>query len=149
MVCLALTFSSYDLALPQTLVILILKSLFHLFCRELLSYTDVNKPLAETDWDIIAKSPAATLGKGFNGMSKASKFGSDIQLPVGSAETKSDLEENVQTQESVGASEAEETHMALKMSFTLPASCYATMAIRELLKISSSVAFHKALSILG
>ncbi|XP_076896705.1 multisubstrate pseudouridine synthase 7-like [Bidens hawaiensis] len=36
--------------------------------------------------------------------------------------------------------------LALKLSFTLAASCYATMAIRELLKTSTSVAFHKALN---
>ncbi|KAG6647238.1 hypothetical protein CIPAW_07G064900 [Carya illinoinensis] len=36
--------------------------------------------------------------------------------------------------------------MALKLSFTLPSSCYATMAIRELLKTSTSVAFHKTLN---
>ncbi|CAH1427925.1 unnamed protein product [Lactuca virosa] len=36
--------------------------------------------------------------------------------------------------------------LALKLSFTLPASCYATMAIRELLKTSTSTAFHKTLN---
>ncbi|KAK1439398.1 hypothetical protein QVD17_05216 [Tagetes erecta] len=45
--------------------------------------------------------------------------------------------------------EEEETlgeQLALKLSFTLAASCYATMAIRELLKTSTSVAFHKTLN---
>lgn len=35
---------------------------------------------------------------------------------------------------------------AAQLSFTLPASCYATMALRELMKISTSVAFHKTLN---
>ncbi|KAL7600373.1 hypothetical protein Lser_V15G22246 [Lactuca serriola] len=39
-----------------------------------------------------------------------------------------------------------EDQLALKLSFTLPASCYATMAIRELLKTSTSTAFHKTLN---
>lgn len=41
--------------------------------------------------------------------------------------------------ESLGGTNPQGTQMALKLSFTLPASCYATMAIRELLKTSTSV----------
>eukprot|EP00271_Cylindrocystis_brebissonii_P012901 TRINITY_DN32409_c0_g1_i1.p1 TRINITY_DN32409_c0_g1~~TRINITY_DN32409_c0_g1_i1.p1 ORF type:complete len:1158 (+),score=223.73 TRINITY_DN32409_c0_g1_i1:246-3719(+) len=38
-------------------------------------------------------------------------------------------------------------YTALVLELTLPSSCYATMAIRELLKISSAVAFHKTLHV--
>lgn len=38
-----------------------------------------------------------------------------------------------------GSAGTQESHKALRLGFTLPASCYATMAIRELLKTSTSV----------
>lgn len=48
------------------------------------------------------------------------------------------------TEDSKNKVENEQT--AFQLSFTLPASCYATMALRELMKISTSVAFHKSLN---
>lgn len=97
-------------------------------CRELLTYTDSNKPLAETDLDRI------TMEK------PVDKVGSAEETE--SMKTDSNQPESCETD----LKDAEQTQLALKMALTLPSSCYATMAIRELLKTSTSVstqtAFH-------
>ncbi|KAL7157781.1 hypothetical protein ABFS83_02G099900 [Erythranthe nasuta] len=123
---------------------------------ELLKYTDANIPLAETDIDIIAKSGTSTSVRDSNDeeqiklqngcSSKSENLDDKIEQLVGSEETESVREEDIHIEESRGAPKAQESQMALKLSFTLPSSCYATMAIRELLKTSTSVAFHKALN---
>uniref|UniRef100_A0A0D3B9P7 TRUD domain-containing protein n=2 Tax=Brassica oleracea var. oleracea TaxID=109376 RepID=A0A0D3B9P7_BRAOL len=91
---------------------------------ELLTYTDSNKPLAETDLDKI------TMEK-IESAEETEPMKTDSNQPE-SCET--DLKD------------AEQTQRALKMALTLPSSCYATMAIRELLKTSTSVAYHKTLN---
>jgi tRNA pseudouridine13 synthase len=50
------------------------------------------------------------------------------------------VENDIKLQSDENEAEGErDAQLALKLSFTLPASCYATMAIRELLKTSTSV----------
>ncbi|CAL5339704.1 unnamed protein product [Camellia sinensis] len=125
---------------------------------EILRYTDGNIPLAETDLDIIAKSKPATLvtkedstdgnedvKHPSNCMNQRGGSENDTSFSTYNNEAK-DVRVEVPQQLSADHSNAEEVKTALKLSFTLPASCYATMAIRELLKTSTSVAFHKTLN---
>ncbi|KAG2316175.1 hypothetical protein Bca52824_019297 [Brassica carinata] len=95
---------------------------------ELLTYTDSNKPLAETDLDRI------TMEKPVDKVGSAEENGS--------MKTDSNHPESCETD----LKDSEQTQLALKMALTLPSSCYATMAIRELLKTSTSVAYHKTLN---
>ncbi|KAJ9185855.1 hypothetical protein P3X46_005442 [Hevea brasiliensis] len=125
---------------------------------ELLSYTDGNIPLAETDFDRIAKVKSKSLFKEeeqANGdenknpsdcMGPPASFQNNIHVSTDYNETEGEREVGRAEVESLCNSNSQEAQMALKLSFTLPASSYATMAIRELLKTSTSVAFHKTLN---
>lgn len=113
---------------------------------EVLKYTDSTTPLADTDLDIIAKSKLANLSQedttsATNGCKVNSSDSMNVSENCDQA-APSDPKFEDATQSSYSAVE----QTALKLSFTLPASCYATMAIRELLKTSTSVAFHKTLN---
>ncbi|KAJ6397716.1 hypothetical protein OIU77_018680 [Salix suchowensis] len=121
---------------------------------ELLAYNDSNKPLAETDLDKISKTRSTNIikqeeqgqGDEDKDLSDCKKQPVSSQNSIGlSTDTNEDSEREVGS-EQVFSSNPQETQMALKLSLTLPASCYATMAIRELLKTSTSVAYHKTLN---
>ncbi|KAM6576987.1 hypothetical protein CsatB_028824 [Cannabis sativa] len=119
---------------------------------ELLKYTDGNIPLAETDLDVVAKSKRSKLveelgvneSKGINEFDCSERLNpseNDIKLQADDKEVGGKREVGMLIEPKF-----QDAQTALKLSFTLPASCYATMAIRELLKTSTSVAFHKTLN---
>lgn len=101
--------------------------IFVLFwCRELISYSDSTIPLAETDFDAISKTKACS-----NHLENNESDKKDLSCSLdGVDDPKVQFNSN---------SDALPTQVALKLGFTLPSSCYATMAIRELLKTSTSV----------
>ncbi|CAL2269459.1 unnamed protein product [Prunus armeniaca] len=115
---------------------------------EILKYIDGNKPLVDTDFDKIAKTKSSGLnedGRLHDKTKQSECLDNDIGLQTDDNGAKVKGEELPQA-ESLCDTNPQETQTALKLSFTLPASCYATMAIRELLKTSTSVAFHKTLN---
>ncbi|KAF1892198.1 hypothetical protein Lal_00036557 [Lupinus albus] len=116
--------------------------------KELLTYTDGNKPLAETDLDKILKSVGAPNGKSEEASDNGAKVDNSVNGPNVEPDDKeiADDEGTVPQDGSVCGSSSQDSQIALKLSMTLPASCYATMAIRELLKTSTSVAYQKTLN---
>ncbi|MED6181278.1 hypothetical protein PIB30_018013 [Stylosanthes scabra] len=119
---------------------------------ELLTYTDGTKPLVETDLDKIKSKPVngvrpvdAPDAKNEDNMRQLESSNDDINLNTDDNEIEGE-EVILPQDESVSGSNSQDSQTALKLSFTLPTSCYATMAIRELLKTSTSVAYHKTLN---
>ncbi|TKY61401.1 Multisubstrate pseudouridine synthase 7 [Spatholobus suberectus] len=122
---------------------------------ELLTYTDSNKQLVETDLDKINKSKPMNTVKPMGAANGKKEESFDCIRELDSSDDIAKVENyneiageevKLQHDESLSGSSSQDSHMALKLSFTLPASCYATMAIRELLKTSTSVAYHKTLN---
>ncbi|QHO45512.1 multisubstrate pseudouridine synthase 7 [Arachis duranensis] len=120
---------------------------------ELLKYADSTKPLVETDLDKIIKSKPVN-GVRPVGASDAKKEDNTRELENSNDGANIEADDNeiegeeviLPQDESVSGTNSQDFQTALKMSFTLPTSCYATMAIRELLKTSTSVAYHKTLN---
>ncbi|THU73961.1 hypothetical protein C4D60_Mb04t28350 [Musa balbisiana] len=117
------------------------------FVWELLDYTDDNIPLVETDLDIMQKDSGLSNEKVFVDVISVSQTKNlDSEVSIGKHLVEEGNVDPSPTAELVHNSDIQSPKLALKLAFTLPTSCYATMAVRELLKSSTSVSYHKSLN---
>uniref|UniRef100_A0A0E0N346 TRUD domain-containing protein n=1 Tax=Oryza rufipogon TaxID=4529 RepID=A0A0E0N346_ORYRU len=115
--------------------------------EDLITYTDEKIPLVETDLDVLSKTKPLEVNELLSdGISSCTSHDSGLEASLDASESINGASLVVAEAKSIGSSDMLEK-LAIKLAFTLPASSYATMAIRELMKTSTSVAHQKTLNI--
>ncbi|CAD6222912.1 unnamed protein product [Miscanthus lutarioriparius] len=112
---------------------------------DLMTYTNDNTPLVPTDLDILSETQSSETNQPLSD-GTCSCPSSDSRLQASLDTSGPTIEASSVETKSIGISDLSPEKLAVKLEFTLPASSYATMAIRELTKTSTLAACQKTLN---